>query len=161
VQPHLSRNARWAAGLVLVLLPEPTRCGLPPVTGHAAEIPPALIITEGKTTQGFPYLFGGVSSNEREAMEQRAKEYNLKLAFAEKSSPYLSGVTLALASARGGEILSIATNGPWFFIQLPPGTYEVGATFKGEMKQIKNLNVAANKSLQQTLIWDLGEKGEP
>jgi hypothetical protein len=137
---------------------EPTRCGLQPVTGQAAEIPPALAITEGKTSQGYPYLFGGVSSNEREAMEQRAKDYNLRLVFAEKTGPYVAGVTIVLATGKGGEILSIATDGPWFYIQLPPGIYEVKATFQGQTKQIKSVNVVSNKTLQQTLIWDLGEK---
>jgi hypothetical protein len=155
--PRLTPCARWAIALFFVLLLEPTRCGLQPVTGQAAEIPPALAITEGKTSQGYPYLFGGVSSNEREAMEQRAKDYNLRLVFAEKTGPYVAGVTIVLATGKGGEILSIATDGPWFYIQLPPGIYEVKATFQGQTKQIKSVNVVS-KTLQQTLIWDLGEK---
>jgi hypothetical protein len=134
---------------------------VPPITGHAAEIPPAMVITAGKTNQGFPYLFGGVSSNEREAMEERAKDYNLKLVFAEKSGPYLSGVSVALASVKGGEILAIATDGPWFYIQLPPGTYGIKATYKGETKQAKSVQVTKDKPVQQTFIWDLGEKPEP
>jgi hypothetical protein len=161
MQPHLTKSARWFIALLFALLVEPTRCGVQPITGSAAEIPPAMIITEGKTNQGFPYLFGGVSSNEREAMEQRAKDYNLKLVFAEKYGPYLSGVSVALASVKDGEILAMATNGPWFYIQLPPGTYEVKATFKGETKQMKNLRVMKDKTVQQTFIWDLGEKPEP
>ena len=161
MRPHWNRNARWFVALLFALLLEPTRCGVPPITGHAAEIPPAMLITEGKTNQGFAYLFGGVSSNERESMEERAKDYNLKLVFAEKNGPYLSGVTVALASVKGGEILQIATNGPWFFIQLPPGTYEIKATYKSETKQARNVRVTKDKPVQQTFIWDLGEKPEP
>jgi hypothetical protein len=157
--PRLTRSALWAFGLLALSL-EPTRCGLQPVTGQAAEIPPAIVITEGKTTQGFPYLFGGVSSNEREAMEKRAKDYNLKLVFAEKNGPYLSDVGVALASVKDGEIFAMAINGPWFYIQLPPGTYQAKATFKGQTKQIKNLRVTKDKPAQQTFIWDLGEKPE-
>lgn len=81
-------------------------------TGQAAEIAPGTVITEGKTAQGFPYLFGGVSSNEREVIEARAKDFNLMLVFAEKNGPYLSNVQVMLASAKNGEILAIAVNGP-------------------------------------------------
>jgi hypothetical protein len=161
MQPHRTRSARWFIALLFALLLEPTRCGAPPIQTQAQEFPSTIIITEGRTAQGYPYLFGGVSTNEREAMEERAKDYNLKLVFAEKTGPYLSDVSVALASGKDGEILTIATNGPWFYIQLPPGTYEVKAIFRGEARQIKNLRVTKDKTVQQTFIWDLGEKPEP
>ena len=70
---NLGRTGSCALVLFLAFLLELTRCGLPPVTGQAAEIRPAIIITEGNTKEGFPYMFGGVSSNEREAMEERPR----------------------------------------------------------------------------------------
>jgi hypothetical protein len=85
----------------------------------------------------------------------------LKLVFAEKSGAYLSGVMVVLATARGAEIISVATNGPWFFIQLPPGNYSVKASLAGDAKQIKNLRVAKDRSIQQVLTWDLGEQPQP
>ena len=158
---HLLRNARWAAVLFVTLTLEPTRCGVPPINAQAAEFPPAIIITEGKTVQGFPYLFGGISSNEREAMQRRAKGYNLKLVFAEKNGSFLSGVTVVVTSMKVGEILSMATDGPWFYIQLPPGTYCVRASFIGQTKQVNNLNVPKNKTVQQTFTWVIAERPEP
>jgi hypothetical protein len=154
---HLIHKARWFLALFFLLSLEPLRCGVPTTIAIAAQFPPVLIITEGKTGQGFPYLFGGVSSNEREAMEERAKGYNVKLVFAEKRGAFLSGVTVMIASAKSAEIASLKTEGPWFYIQLPPGDYAVKATFKGETKQIKNLRVPKDKMIQQGLIWDLGE----
>jgi hypothetical protein len=155
---RLIRNARWAAALFITLTLEPTRCGTPPI--NAAEFPPAIVITEGKTSQGFPFLFGGISSNEREVMEQRAKSYNLKLVFAEKNGSFLSGITVVVTSMKVGEIVSIATDGPWFYMQLPPGTYRVTAIFKGQTKQINNL-VIKDKTVQQIFTWDLAERPEP
>lgn len=158
---RFTRTMPWSIALLFTQLLEPTRCGLQTVMGRAAEIRPAIAIIGGKTDQGFPYLFGGVSTNERELMEERAKHYNLRLMFAEKNGPYLSDVTLALASVKEGELVTIATNGPWFFIQLPPGTYNVKATFQGETKQINNLQLTKGKTVQQTIIWDLGREAEP
>ena len=124
----------------------------------AAQFPPTIVITEGKTNQGYPYLFGGVGSDEREAIEERAKGYNVKLIFAEKRGAFISGVTVLLATAKGAEIASLMTQGPWFYIQLPPENYSVKATFKGQTKQIKNLSVPKDKRVLQRLIWDLGEQ---
>ena len=160
MQPFWTRNSRWLVALFFILLSEPTRCGVPPIQAQAQRFPPTIIITEGKTTQGFPYLFGGVSTDEREAMEERAKDYNLKLVFAEKSGPYLSDVSVALTGVKTGEILTVATNGPWFYIQLPPGAYDIKATYKGETKQARNVRVTKDKRVQQIFIWDLGEKPE-
>jgi hypothetical protein len=154
---HLTPDARWLAGLIFLFLSQPARCGLPTVNFEAAEIPPALIITEGKTSQGFPYLFGGVSTNEREAMEERAKGYNVKLVFAATDGSYISAVSVMIATAKGAEIASLKTDGPWFYIQLPPGSYSVKATFKGESRQIKELRVAKDKMAQQGFVWDLGK----
>ena len=158
MQSHLIYKARWVLALFLLLSLEPMRCGMPTTNAVAAQFPPALIITEGKTSQGFPYLFGGVGTNEREAMEERAKGYNVKLVFAEKRGAFISGVTVVIASAKGTEIASLNTDGPWFYIQLPSGDYSVKATFKGDTKRIKNLSVPKDKMIQQGLIWDLGEQ---
>lgn len=154
----LSRSGPWLASIAFLLLLQPTRCGMPTVNIEAAEIPPAIMITEGKTSHGFSYLFGGVSSNEREAMEERAKGYNVKLVFAARDGSFISGVALVIATARVGEIMSLTTAGPWFFIQLPPGVYSVKATFKGETQEIRALSVAKDKRIQQSMIWDLVQR---
>src|SRR5574341_1247660 len=118
---HPNRSTRWAAAGFFLLSLEPTRCGVPTVLSEAAQFPPAIVITEGKTSHGFPYLFGGVSSDEREAMEERAKSYNVKIVFAEKGGAYLSGVALTLTRAKNAEIFSQPIDGPWFYIELPGG----------------------------------------
>jgi hypothetical protein len=148
----------WFGVITLVWIFLPMGRNEPAAQALAAQFPPAIVITEGKTGQGFPYLFGGISSDEREAMEERAKGYNVKLVFAEKRGAFISGVTLVIATAKGAEIVSLATEGPWFYIQLPPGNYSVKATFTGETKQIRNLTVPKDKKVQQGLIWDLGEQ---
>ena len=105
--------------LFMALIVDPLRCYAP--VAVAARFPPAILITEGKTAQGFPYISGGVSTDERERMETEGKSYNVKLAFAERRGAYLSDVKVVIEGAKGAEIVSVTTNGPWFFIQLPPG----------------------------------------
>ena len=62
---HPICSTRWAAAGLFSLSLEPMRCGVPTVLSETAQFPPTIVIIEGKTSQGFPYLFGGVSSDER------------------------------------------------------------------------------------------------
>jgi hypothetical protein len=129
----------------------------PPGESASVDLPPGVAITEGKTQQGFPYLSGGISTDEREVMEAWGKAYNVKLWFAERKGPYLSDVKLTVEGAKGVEILTVTTTGPWFYIQLPTGTYTVKATLAGVTREIKNLTVPRDKTVQRTLIWELAE----
>jgi len=146
--------------LLVAAIPDPVRCGVPTTQSIAGEVPPGIMITQGKTEQGFPYLAGGVSSNEREILEQWGKSYNVKLSFAEKRGSYLADVKLVIEGVKGEQIIAITTDGPLFYIQLPSGSYTVKTTFNGETKQIKSLNVPKGKNVHQTITWDLGEQSE-
>jgi hypothetical protein len=124
----------------------------------AEENPPGVMISRGTSPQGFPYLSGGVSSDEREIMEALAKDYNVKLTFAERRGSYLADVRLVITGTKGDEIIATTANGPFFYIQLPVGSYAVKATTNGETKEIKRLDVPKGKTVERTLVWDLGEQ---
>jgi len=152
------RSLRFVLFLVLPLAFDPLRCAVPRAESATTGTPPWIIITEGKTAQGFSYLYGGVGSDEREMVEKRGAAYNVKLSFAAKGGAFLSDVTVVIADAKIGELVSLITDGPLFFIQLPPGTYTVNATFRNETKEIRALTVGKDKTVRRTLIWDLGEQ---
>jgi len=149
------RNGSVRLALIWIFL-SVIRSGSPTITA-AAQFPPTIAITEGKTSHGFPYMFGGVSSDERDAMEERAKGYNLKLVFAERRGAFVSGVSVTVATQKGAEIASLKTEGPWLYLQLPAGNYSIDARLRGAMKQIKNLTVRKEKRVQHVLVWELGE----
>ncbi|MGE5302722.1 MAG: hypothetical protein ACM3TN_05295 [Alphaproteobacteria bacterium] len=160
MEDHLKiSGARFAIVLALLVF-DPVRCCMPKTVALAAEFPPAIIITEGKTAQGYPYLSGGVGSEERIAMEERGKAFNVKLVFAETSGPFLATVSVEILGAKNEPIVSLTTTGPWFYIQLPPGVYNVKATFAGRSKEARALRVGKDKRLQRTFVWDLGEDTE-
>jgi len=142
--------------LLGVLIVDPIRCTVPQTSAQAAQFPPAIVIAEGKTAQGFAYLSGGVGAAERLAMEERAQAFNVKLVFAETDGSYLANVKLEIADGKGEAILSTTTTGPWFYIQLPPGTYSVKATFAGQSKEAKILRVSKDKITHQVFVWDPG-----
>jgi hypothetical protein len=145
-----------AIGLALLVF-DPVRCCVPKTVALAVEFPPQINIMEGKSSQGYPFLSGGVGSDERIAMEARGKAFNVKFVFAESSGPFLAAVNFEIASAKNEPIVSLTTTGPWFYIQLPPGIYNVKATFGGKSKEAKALRVGADKRVQRVFVWDLGE----
>lgn len=102
-------------------------------------------------------MTGGVGTDERKIMQTWARDYNVKLAFAEISGVYLSDVELWIEKD-GREMVHETANGPWFYIKLPPGDYTVKATYEDETKQIKNLQVAEGHRVTRLLHWDLKEE---
>ena len=130
--------------------------GMSAAQSGVPELGPAIIVTEGKSPQGFPYMHGGVGSDEREYMEERGKSYNVRFAFADKRGPYLAGVRIVLEGENRIEIVNIVSDGPWFYIQLPTGTYNLKATFGPKTNELKAFKVSKHKKINQTLTWDLG-----
>lgn len=80
----------------------------------------------------YPVMSGGVGLDERQSMESSARDYNLKLAFAAPNGEYFDNVQVAIASAGGKKVYEGSSDGPWFFIKLPPGRYTVAATMNGK-----------------------------
>jgi hypothetical protein len=121
----------------------------------STENPPQII--SGVTEQGFPYITGGIGGEEREIMQTRAGDYNLKLTFAEASGEYLSDVELSIMRD-GREMVRRTANGPWFYVELPPGRYTVNATYKDETREIKNLQITEGGRVTRFVNWDSQEE---
>lgn len=154
----LKRKGRSKRGLValasLLLLTPGISQGSAgsPVTGYG--------FTTAETAKGFPYMTGGVGIDERQVMEQRDDPFNLKLVFAEKSGLYLADVRLRILNQDGREIAATAATGPWFYIQLPPGEYDVQASFDGKTQMIRNIEVSEAQQTTRILHWDLPSEPE-
>jgi hypothetical protein len=112
------------------------------------------------TEQGFPFMAGGISVDERQLMVERDDKFNLKLVFAEKSGIYLADVKLGIFNQNGQEIAAITAPGPWFYIQLPPGRYDVRASFDGSTKTIRNIPVSKGQQTSRIFHWDLPSEPE-
>lgn len=81
------------------------------------------------------YVSGGVSEEDRSALEPIARDFNLKLVFATKSGEYLSDTDVVVTSGRGRPVLEAKSEGPWFFARLPSGQYQVTATSNGQSQR--------------------------
>jgi hypothetical protein len=97
------------------------------------------IAFEEAVSQGIAYGSGGVGLGERKAMKGIEKKYNLKLIFAAASGEYVASVKVVVAQG-GARVLEVVSEGPWFLVKLPEGTYQVTATWEGE-SQVRDVKM--------------------
>jgi hypothetical protein len=118
-----------------------------------------LNFVKSQTAEGLPYMTGGITIEERQRMSEQSSEYNLKLIFAENAGIYLADVKVAIENDQGEQIGNVTSPGPWFFIQLPPGKYDVKATFDGRTMAVRKVPVSKSQQSARIFHWDL--PGEP
>jgi len=90
------------------------------------------ILFRGRTDSGVEIFSGGVSEEDRVAMRQEQARYSLWVAtVAKPSGAYLARAKLRVARVGESSVaLERTLEGPWLFAALPPGKYDVTATFK-------------------------------
>jgi hypothetical protein len=115
-------------------------------------------IVDGKTDQGYPYMSGGIGIEERDFMRKDARDYNLDLSFADKQGHYLNDVNVVITDDHGKQLVDAITAGPWFYIELPAGKYDVKATYDNHIREIKNLEVSKGHSLTRLLHWQTADQ---
>lgn len=99
------------------------------------------------------YFSAGIGQVEREA---NYPPFPLKLVFTAGGKPFVSGVAVTLRQAKGGTVLTVPkehNSGPWLFIDLPDGTYEIAATLGGVTQQVNNLTVRQGQVLTRHIRW--------
>jgi len=106
-------------------------------------------VLKRKKTESITFLSGGLSQPERKNLEEMGKKYSLKLIFSDSRGEYLSEVTVTIFDQRGESILTVVSNGPWFFINLSSGTYDLEVSFRKNRKRISQVKV---EEKSQTVI---------
>lgn len=103
------------------------------------------------TSHGIAYMTGGVGVDERADMARMAKDFNLKLVFAEPSRPYIADVRVEIKDKSGTKLVDTSSDGPWFFARLPEGQYRVTVNHAGKKEE---KTVDAGLRLQTlTFLW--------
>ena len=101
----------------------------------------------------FRYFSAGVG------LEERTAEYPpfpLKLVFTAGGRHYMSGVSVTIQSAKGETELTVPQDqveGPWLFVDLPAGDYDVAASYHDRKQGLKGIKVEAGKQKVIHLQW--------
>ncbi|MEI8265979.1 MAG: hypothetical protein WCI59_09565 [Betaproteobacteria bacterium] len=91
-----------------------------------------MAIERGVSTTGVAYASGGVSHSELQDLHAGRQDYSFWLTTAAlKSGAHLAGVSVSITPLRDtAPVLDHTTGGPWLFAALPPGRYQVEASFQ-------------------------------
>ena len=98
----------------------------------AVWFPAVTAVERGTSAAGVAYASGGVSHSELQELHARRQEYSFWLTTAAlESGAHLADVVVRITALRGTEpVLDHTTSGPWLFAALPPGRYQVQASFQ-------------------------------
>ncbi len=103
------------------------------------------------------WVSGGVGSDELGETLIALPDYNLKLlTAAEKSGAFLFGVQVVVRDAGGRTVLETSLDGPWLLARLPPGRYELTATYGGR-PQTRSFAVPPTGRREIFLYWTAPE----
>jgi hypothetical protein len=94
------------------------------------------------------YMSGGYGSDERKALRKMGRKFSLKLVFAAKNGDYLSAIKVTIKDKRGETWLDAVSEGPWFYVKLPRGKYQIQAAYKDRViKKTATVNPPKQKKL--------------
>jgi hypothetical protein len=101
---------------------------LMPAVCNADAVTTGTVTAATRTIQnGVAYITGGVGSDEADAMRSVANQYSLRLSFVTQRGQYLSDVDVEIVGPSGDSLLKAHTLGPFLYVSLPPGRYQVAA----------------------------------
>ncbi len=95
----------------------------------------AQLMPPAETQNGITFVTGGVGRDRVEAFRQAAPDYNLRVTFSGPGGAFLAKVKVELRDAPGKTLVTTTTQGPFFFAKVPPGTYEMTASYGDQTAQ--------------------------
>jgi hypothetical protein len=99
------------------------------------------------------WVTGGVGEGERVDMLMLLPDYNLRiLTVAEKSGAYLADAEVVVWDAGGRVVLETVLDGPMLLAYLPPGKYEIRATYAGKT-HVRSVAVPSTGRRDLVLYW--------
>jgi hypothetical protein len=136
--------------------PPPTTPPLPSDQDEEAtgsDWPPPGELLPIQTYQGIRYVSGGIGEGERAELNAQSSRFNLRLLFAmQGSGSYVADVRVNVRDSRGELALIAESKGPWFLVELPPGTYTVEAEALDQIQRQK-ARISAASQTRLNFYW--------
>jgi hypothetical protein len=100
---------------------------------------------------GHPYMSGGISSDQRRAMERADSAYNLKLVFVNHLGTLTMPSFVIIGANDGSPIEKISLHGPWFYIHLRDGSYTILVRFHHHFALVRDVHLKRGE--QRTYVF--------
>jgi len=124
---------------------------MPPVYAATGE-PPAGLPPQVRTLNGISYVSGGIGTDEAAAMRRMAGRFKVRMHFVDSTDgSALSDVSVTLFNERREIVLLVLSEGPYLFLDLPPGTYRAVVRYGPELSSHR-IRVDAGKDGQDLLL---------
>ncbi len=94
---------------------------------------PLALAQERTAAGGMAYVNGGFDQDEATTIRQTAPNYSLRMQFSrEHNGEFVAGVDLAVQDQAGRTVFALPSAGPLTDVMLPPGSYQVRASYEGK-----------------------------
>jgi hypothetical protein len=117
-----------AGGVVAIAAPAPS------FTNVALETTAEGPLSAVQVQNGVSYLNGGAGEQDVVNTKSRSSEFALQILFSGRGGEY--GVAQSVTVRSGArDVITVPDAGPYLMMKLPPGRYEVEASFKGTVEK--------------------------
>lgn len=107
------------------------------------------------------YVNGGIGDSQTRYMQSIAKNWPVRIMFSQlKADEFIAGVNLLITDNRDTTFLQLDSAGPLTYVQLPPGTYRVTASFEGQ-SQTRKVAVGGKNKRDVHFHWKGVVKNDP
>ncbi len=106
-----------------------------------------------KSAQGIPYITGGISADEVDAIRPYLSQFNLRVIFSEGTSGrFITDVNVNLYDTEGKLVFRLVGAQPQLLVNIPAGTYTILASYNGD-KQRHKFSVSSDERKKIILNW--------
>lgn len=106
-----------------------------------------------KSAQGIPYITGGISADEVDAIKPYLSQFNLRVIFSEGTSGrFITDVNVNLYDTEGKLVFRLVGAQPQVLLNIPTGTYTILASYNG-VKQRHKFSIGSDEHKKIILNW--------
>ncbi len=120
-----------------------------------AQLPPT------QNQGGISYVTGGFGQDESTAFKQAMPQFSVAMTFSSQSdgtAAYAADVQVVIRDEHDVNVLNVASEGPFLLVKLPPGKYQVFATYANQTQK-REINVGVDNSTPLTFAWERPASG--
>jgi hypothetical protein len=103
-------------------------------------------------SKDISYITGGIGDEEMAEIDAQAHNFNARILLIAAQGEYMSEVAIRFLDKNNAEILRVDSVGPFFYVNLPNGTYTVEAASTSGAIQKAKLVVPAKNQTAKTVI---------
>ncbi len=120
------------------------------VLAAGATAAPTAVPLDGEATVGG--IGVGCTGIGESKLDPKWQAYPVRVEFSDANNEYLANEVLTVRSAGAAELVTVACEGPWILLKLPPGSYSVVGRVPGTSAQPRTRQLPTPSHGQMRLV---------